>query len=505
MTPCEAALCQGYAPLFRVKHKTIVYTFATCLDCTLNCILNRMAGTPARYQDCADPRGELLAAEQAFDDFASGQPSRDYQDGPLRAITNVRLKSEEQWLAKYPRGLRRQIVAAGRLNWEEPVRSYKVMVKVEKNTAQGADRFDGFNLLDADKHCRGISVPPYCFRLALGPGVDFVTKAFASERRGSVFYTASSTERDRALWFDWALDSDDWKVAFNGDNFVFVRRGEAVGCDLKRMDMHVHKAALKIFPKMLRRFDFEDEAALLEADRVKSYRVRVRGALLKARIKNTQPSGRGDTSGSNSAIVDILIHACLEAWKPGQALADVVYSECWRLGFLVTIDVVDMRLRPLDLDFLQQRMYLALDGQRTIRAPGNKIGRVLLRTFWTRDRLNKRKYLGLLRGIACSLEKQNRHVPILNDLFSTILERTKGVTPYLDRDWVAKIRYVKPTLGRHFEEHPAAVAELAEHLGVTNACVQRMRVEMRNCNLGANLCIGAEFAVLLDALAAWDL
>jgi hypothetical protein len=162
--------------------------------------------------------------------------------------------------------------------------------------------------------------------------------------------------------------------------------------------------------------------------------------------------------------------------------------------------------RPLDVEYLQQRYYLAIKDGRELRAPGNRIGRILLRTFWTKDRLKDIKYLGLLRGIALSLIVQNNHVPIINDLFRAIVEVTSGVVVYLDKEWTQKVKQFTPSADRvSFQEHPGCVDELAMHLGVSSQQVRDLRGECSRVNLGSHLCLAAGFEPILNALASWDL
>jgi hypothetical protein len=277
--------------------------------------------------------------------------------------------------------------------------------------------------------------------------------------------------------------------------------------DMKRHDMHVVAEARETGARLLDLIGEKEVAQVLRTDDWKDYNCRIQNTRIRASIKGTQPSGTGDTSISNSIEVHVILEEVDRTWNGGDAdaLMNHVVMTSADLGFLAQAELVDSVRDPLEVEYLQQRFYLVA-GESTIRVPGNRIGRILLRTFWTKDRLKPHKNLGLMRGIALSLYKQNNHVPILNDLFRAILEKTEGVRVYYDKDWKRKMMFLTPDCDRVLhEEHPATELELAEALDVSLGQIQALRLEMRKVDLGAHLAVGPEFKELVDKLAKWDL
>lgn len=182
------------------------------------------------------------------------------------------------------------------------------------------------------------------------------------------------------------------------------------------------------------------------------------------------------------------------------------YEHCARLGLLPTGSDVDALERPLDVEYLQQRFYLAIADGVVTRMPGNRIARILFRTFWTREVLRPAKAKGLARGMCLSLRLQNSHVPLVNDLIERILFLTEGAKVYYDADWISRIRSGSITVSQDrvaYQEHPMSVQEIADHIGATVQELWALRYEIAGISFG-ELFGSHETAGVVTKLMAWD-
>lgn len=226
-------------------------------------------------------------------------------------------------------------------------------------------------------------------------------------------------------------------------------------------------------------------------------------------LRGGQPSGRWDTTIGNSLTVELCARFVLNTINPAcdpGALLTAINNGYAYFGFKA--ESYDLTLdNILSAEFLQQRFYLVDANPYGVqRAPGNRIGRILFRTFWTKDRLSDAKARGLMRGIAMSLYPQNTHVPIINTLLKCILDKTCSVNPYFDNDWRRKRRFTDHIPGGfQFKEHPASKLELAHTLGVGLEEILTLERHLLKTDLGTRLCMDDECQYILHKLAQWDL
>jgi hypothetical protein len=521
---CTADRSRGYQCLLPLVNRLAVYSFASCYCNLVNCFSNRMAGVPARYKAAydADPTGATYYNERNLvrRNWQVAIPALDVYS---KVYTGLVARKEvckldlNEWLKRYPSKMGQTILA----NWltrDVPRTVMKAMVKFEKNVARDPDfgkpKFAGIMALDDKKHVRGISIPALEARAEVGPSCHYASKAWAVNRSGRMLYAVGTVEWQRADWWDAAQVADDLMfAAYAGDNILFAigpasdRRALCV--DIKRMDMHVDPlAGGRSAIGWLTLLGEQIAADFFEKTVNPKYKVHVASATLEAEIEGTQPSGAGHTTLNNSQGVDVPIHA-LEQHDLNISDDDleVVVRGCFsHFGFVITYDCVHLNERPLDVEFLQQRFYLALDGATTRRVPGNRIGRILARTFWTDKPLNLNKKKGFLRGVALGLEKSNRHVPIINDLLHRILELTSSVAAYYDEDTMKKLRWKAETDFEPiaFNEHPGSEQEIADHIGRPVTEIQELRAHIRTMPLFGFLNTPST-QDLVEAFLDWDL
>jgi hypothetical protein len=280
--------------------------------------------------------------------------------------------------------------------------------------------------------------------------------------------------------------------------------------------MHHHARSHDLTVAVLRHLGQHQLAHDLENSLWKKISSKHGGNKTRARVRGTQPSGRGDTTLSNSFVVGngcvVIAHRATDKVR----LEAVIYNVFWNMGFLVETTTLPPQSHPLEVEYLQERYYKTAESH--VRMPGNRIGRILLRTFWTKDRLSDVKSLRLMRGIALSLYAKNAHVPISNDLLWAIIEQTQGVSAHLDRERVQNIRWQyegeipvwanrvivrKAGFPEAYTEHPDTESELAEVLNVTVGQIRLLRTQCKTVRMGSLLGAGCDDILL--KLAAWDL
>jgi hypothetical protein len=520
--PCTAAAGQAYAPLFRFDHKTVVYTFSDhCPNSIRICATQRMAGIPHRYRSSNAPNYERMAIEDGFQFLL--RPTHVSVDGPLVPKEPVFL-SDEEWLKRYPAAFRTRMLDRGAATATDPAKTYDAMTKVEKNTAADWLAFDGNQLRNkADgsgaKDCRGIFIPPEDYRLFLGPAMCYLSSWMKSRHCGRFYYSVGSSAEERGIWLDWAQNSQKLCASFNGDNFLIVKGKWVWKCDLKRCDMHHHARTHDFTVAALHHVGQHKVADDISNSLWKTIKIRHRGSVTKIRVRAGQPTGRGDTTVSNSSITYegvLRAFARIEGggvvdWRLVQRIIEEAFAG---MGFVAEVECVDSVATPLEVEYLQERYYLTREG---VRMPGNRVGRILLRTFWVRDRLSPIKNLRLMRGIALSLLGKNTHVPIINDLLFAIIKTTQGTTAHIDSDLRSRLAWApddklrrlagKRHIGAHelvgYHEHPRSVDELAEALSVAPCEIRALRAECKRVEMG--LLLGSNCKPLLKKLAAWDL
>jgi len=521
MPRCRVEESRGYQCLFPITNRLAVYSFASCYCNLLNCFCNRMAGVPARYKD-AHEAGEYFAERSKVRErWRRFRAVHDVQRKVYRGLVvrrcAVRLDTDE-WLKRYPAGQRLRI----RDKWMTRAkvrRIFKAMVKFEKNVARDPQNtkvdFDGLMANDSSKHVRGISIPEDEARASVGPACHYGSKRWAEVRSGRILYAVGTVEWQRAEWFHAALTSPELFAAYAGDNILLVCgpiSARVCACvDIKRMDMHVDpEAGGDASIRWLRRLGEADAVSHFLRTQDPQYRIFSGSSVLSAKIMGTQPSGAGNTTLNNSLQVDELVHAIEEALSLGEegglgSLEALVRRVASEFGFNITYDQPPVNKR-LNVEFLQQRFYLAIINGATTRAPGNRIGRILGRTFWTCMALNEKKKLGFLRGIALGLRVVNNHVPVINDLMNRILELTEGHRPYYDEDAIKRRRWQEEADFKPFpyEEHPESVAEIADCIGRPASELVALRQHLRNIPLYGFL-NPKELEPLVESLLDWDL
>jgi hypothetical protein len=508
---CNAMTTQGYAPLFRIKSEYSVFTFASCPCAMQQAIHNRMAGIPPLYANSLNPTADRAVCELNWiNNMRIWENIYDESDdGPL--LPNLPLPlTHEEWKMRYTLAERENITRAETL---APFKEhYDCMPKLEKNSLT-YDYFES-NRLIKKKDARGISIPAFAKRSKMGPECVYASEILKSYRRARFFFTSGTTEVERARWYQWASAQPVVSVAYAGDNMLFICDQFAICADMKRMDMHVHRESQLSVSRILNNLNCDTSATVVRRDIWKRYvydkvlpkDLGNKKVSIRVRIRGTQPSGRGDTTFGNSVTVDMLCHEVIYSYQgllTSQTFCTHLEQTCARYGFLVETAQVNTRERPLDVEFLQQRFWRVI-GKQYERAPGNRIGRILIRTFWTKDRLKTAKNIGLMRGIALSLHKQNTHVPLVNTLLQRILEITSKTIVYYDREWSKKIKYMVPAECEH-EEHPLSKAELAMTLGVTLQQVLDLDNELSTLTFGSLLADDPKFADIIRQLALWDL
>ncbi len=126
-------------------------------------------------------------------------------------------------------------------------------------------------------------------------------------------------------------------------------------------------------------------------------------------------------------------------------------------------------------DFLSMLWYPAMTAGRQTVKPGPKLGRILAKTFWHVGLLGPKKQREHLRGIVECLWLSCSHIPVLNDLLLSLLDKTQGVKPVLnDPDEMYKIRGTEA-----FDEHPAAEEFMAARYSIGVAQLSELRAEAR--------------------------
>jgi hypothetical protein len=461
-----------------------------------------MAGIPKRYKDCADPIREREIVEKRWRVVKAYTEVHRLKYEPWIERPQPKLMALEEWLTRYSAN-QRKVMETTYLATNSIRKGYEFMVKFEKNFYDETTAFEGFAILNPDKHVRGISIPQYEARMLVGPACVYASKMWGLARAGRFFYTAGTTARQRGDWFMKATQMKTPSAAYCGDNMLIIDGDVAYLIDLSRQDMHMTRENTFSVDYLLT-LGLHKEAAYFATQHRKRYRSQKRSDPVTAEINGTQPSGRGDTTLNNSGTVDTMLHALLE---PGDLLSkEAIHNLIWNLGFSPKIEVVNWRNNVLSVEFLQQRMYPALvDGVRKIH-PGNRLGRVLFRTFWTRDSLKVEKKRGLMRAIALSLYADNRHVPIINDVLKRILQLTIRDKPYEDTDLRADKRRIidtDPIVNYDLRETPETLGLIAQALSLPVTDLMRMRATIRKLPLFS--CWGEEHAEIFRALAKWDL
>ena len=499
--PCSVARSAGYEPLVALDHPVVVYPFAPCVCNLLNCLHFRMAGIPKRYKG-QDEVFERAVVRRNLARIAASREVIDYDYlGWVDRKIPVRLEREE-WLRRYPAG-QRDLMRQTYLLVDEARHPYDFMVKVEKNVSRSEQDFEGLFLL-SDKHVRGISIPDYEARVLVGPHCYFASKVWGAKRSGRYFYTVGSTEEQRAEWFARALCTDSFCAAYSGDNMLIVV-GEAgnrtIYCvDLSRMDMHV-MAQTNFSIRLLRKTGGGEAADFFEKQDRKRYKTICHGERIGAAIEGTQPSGRGDTTINNSGGVDEGLH---EVEHLGNVTEQSIRDVFWSMGHVTTIGKVVYNERPLDVEFLQQRFYLAVLDGNTVRFPGNRIGRVIARTFWTKEKLCVKKKKALVRGMVLGLRTINAHVPVLNDLLTSLELDTRDSGVYKDKEMIARERRDDfTTCASGQTEHPSSATEIASHLGVPLNKFNELREAARKVTVLELW--GQDNHDVINALLDWDL
>jgi hypothetical protein len=306
---------------------------------------------------------------------------------------------------------------------------------------------------------------------------------------------------EREQWFKLALESTQFCAAYCGDNYLIVSTINGlrtiINVDLSRQDMHIHESGQKMSENFARICNVNIQ--VLNRLRTKRYNTKIDNGVITAYVEQTQASGSSDTTLNNSSNSDFLLHVVERDFSRGQfdiATSLLPYGH---------VAVVQVCKHILEADFLQQRFYLALDEWgETTRAPGNKIGRILIKTFWTRENLSDVKMRGLARSIATGLICINNHVPIINDLLKRILEITEGTRPYFDYEMRQKRRWRETTRTTKIrDEHPDALFEIANYLSLDVNRLQLMREHIRSIEWGQTW--GSDFTAEFEAFAVWDL
>jgi hypothetical protein len=506
--PCDADRTVSYEPLIACKG-VVVYSFAPCQCNLLNCLFNRMAGIPKRYKNSPDPSRDRAQVCQAIAQFRIHVKiwKLAYR-GWIDRDTPFQI-SEEDWLLRYPANQRKQILRDGEQRDNPNRRSFDFMVKIERNTFVDFDGptplFQGIQILDPDKHVRGIFIPPNEQRLYGGPECHHASKYWGSIRCGRICYSVGTTEFQRVGWFEKALSSREFCLIYAGDNFVVCEDNFCWFGDLSRMDMHVTPTGGELSQEILLTLAHFGTAGMLAGQKIK--RLRHKDKKVSATIVGTQPSGRCDTTINNSPQTEeICQFAHFTSLETGLPMSSgLLIRAAHVFGHVLKLERHPKTHVYLG-DYLQQRLLTAVVDGRVTRHPANKLGRILLKTFWTRERLSKKKQMGLMRAISLSLIKQNRHNPILIDLLERILFLTQGYKLHYDIDLRSKIRGwldMDQICSYNLQEHPNAIIELSEIYDLpVSRLVQFRRYVSR---IDPPLILKEEFADVYQRLALKDL
>ena len=266
--------------------------------------------------------------------------------------------------------------------------------------------------------------------------------------------------------------------------------------------MHQHESGLLCTALFAYREGMTATGRILADQKWKEYRSGGPNTVT-ADIWATLPSGRGDTTLTNSCTVDLIAIVIV---LRGYITSQLIQNTFWNFGFKSTCDEVDMDARPLACEFLQQRFYLTYVQGVEMRVPGNRIGRILFKTFWTKDNLSPEKRKGLIRGIALGLANVNNHVPILNDLIQRLLYLTSDSTVYYDQERLAERRWrsledASPTPA--LPEHPSTLYEISMEIGITLPRLVEFRRSIHHIELFELW--GCDFPDVLQAFISWDL
>jgi hypothetical protein len=482
---CETVGKGGYSlagPRFSFSR---VFCYKTCAHNMVRAAAHRMGGVPPRYKNEPD---FLLAEEKCMDewrqmaplviDWLLNVPHRVFvQRPPLKRLT------VNQWLKRYPSGQARKM----KNNWlatSEPLKDdYGCFVKKEKTTLTNdvdayADphMFVGCHTFSQGGHVvpdpRGISCPPEAFRVEVGPDCDYYNQKLQHLMSGQIFYAIGVSSEVFGHWLDWVTYNYDWALAVTGDDVLILRkRGEeweVASLDMKRYDMHMHKAAFETSWELMETWRLYRLAWRMQKQaKLRTYRIRSTEGFGQLKVRYTQASGNGDTISTNSLVAVIpAIYAMTHGYD--------VHECYWKAGFYPTGGWQPYRRGHMNFDFLQRLPLLDRNGDIT---PIPKPGRILSRAFWSPNQLRASNRLPFCKAVIQSIRKDVMHCPLLNDLVARIEELSPGDSKiHLGRDAldVERMRAARP-----HKEARSAEMDLSIRYGISISDIRLMRQRIR--------------------------
>jgi len=134
-------------------------------------------------------------------------------------------------------------------------------------------------------------------------------------------------------------------------------------------------------------------------------------------------------------------------------------------------------------------MYKTLDNPGYRFAP--RIGRVLIRAFWTYQDLSVRRLKGHAYEVALGLSHAANHVPFINDICHRIIRlcEAENIRPYVDRETKQK-KNVLELRGEHcgpVSEHPDTMSDICEMYRIDFTLAEDYRGFLREWTWGQDL------------------